>query len=162
MGSTTPTTTTNATMSVNDVSTLISQQVQQQTATLMSRIRELENKNSELERVVNERQDGQHVGRAHGNGLGGTMKAAKPSMYGGDMGTDVEAWLFQVLQFAYITGIAEDDRAKWAATYLTGKAATWWRGLVMQQANGDIDAITWNQFYKGLVSMFNGLGYGTW
>ena len=64
MGSTTPTTTTNATMSVNDVSTLISQQVQQQTATLMSRIRELENKNSELERVVNERQDGQHVGRA--------------------------------------------------------------------------------------------------
>jgi hypothetical protein len=154
MGSTTPTTTTNATMSVNDVSTLISQQVQQQTATLMSRISELENKNSELERVVNERQDGQHVGRANGNGLGGTMKAAKPSMYGGDMGSDVEAWLFQVLQFAYITGIAEDDRAKWAATYLTGKAATWWRGLVMQQANGDIDAITWNQFYKGLVSMF--------
>ena len=154
MGSTTPTTTTNATMSVNDVSTLISQQVQQQTATLMSRISELENKNSELERVVNERQDGQHVGRANGKGLGGTMKAAKPSMYGGDMGSDVEAWLFQVLQFAYITGIAEDDRTKWAATYLTGKAATWWRGLVMQQANGDIDVITWNQFYKGLVSMF--------
>ena len=25
---------------------------------------------------------------------------------------------------------------------------------MMQQANGDIDAITWNQFYKGLVSMF--------
>src|ERR1700738_5679009 len=24
----------------------------------------------------------------------------------------------------------------------------------MQQANCDIDAITWNQFYKGLVSMF--------
>src|ERR1700737_4982329 len=114
MGSTTPTTTNNATMSVNDVSTLIIQQVQQQTATLMSRI-------SELERVVNERQEGQHVGRANGNGLGGTMKAAKPSMYGGDMGSDVEAWLFQVLQFAYITGIAEDDRAKWAATYLPEK-----------------------------------------
>src|ERR1700682_2438211 len=70
------------------------------------------------------------------------------------MGSDVDAWIFQVLQYAHLTGIREEDRAKWAATYLSGKAATWWRGLVMQQPDTDIDAITWDQFASGLVSMF--------
>ena len=169
MGDTTPTTTpttstvpttdatmnTNATMNVNDVSTLIAQQVQQHTATLVNRITELENRNGVLERAARDRQDGQHMGQQpRGNGLGGNSKAAKPSMYGGDMGSDVDAWIFQVLQYAHLTGIREEDRAKWAATYLSGKAATWWRGLVMQQPDTDIDAITWDQFASGLVSMF--------
>jgi hypothetical protein len=94
------------------------------------------------------------MGVGNGTGHGGTIKAAKPSMYSGDMGSDVEAWLFQVLQYAYITGIAEDNRVKWAATYLSGKAATWWRGMVMQHADGDIDRITWDEFCRGLKSMF--------
>src|ERR1700736_4123527 len=54
MGDTTPTTdatmNTSATMNVNDVSTLIAQQVQQHTATLVNRITELENRNGVLER----------------------------------------------------------------------------------------------------------------
>ena len=108
MGDTTPTTTpttstvpttdatmnTNATMNVNDVSTLIAQQVQQHTATLVNRITELENRNGVLERAARDRQDGQHMGQqARGIGLGGNSKAAKPSMYGGDMGSDVDAWV---------------------------------------------------------------------
>src|SRR6266436_2826888 len=98
MGDTSPTTTTvpttDATMNVNDVSTLIAQQVQQHTATLVNRITELENRNGVLERAAMDRQDGQHMGQqARGNGLGGNSKAAKPSMYGSDMGSDVDAWI---------------------------------------------------------------------
>jgi hypothetical protein len=141
-------------MSASDVNTLISQQVQIQTAALTTRINELEDKNRQLEKAVLQHENGHNVGQQNGHVHGGTMKAAKPAMYNGEMGSDVEAWLFQILQYAYITNIPEENRAKWAATYLTGKAATWWRGMVMQTAEGDIDAITWDQFYKGLVSMF--------
>jgi hypothetical protein len=154
MGDTTPTTATASSMSVNDVNALIAQQVQQSTGILMNRITELEDRNVELSRVINERQAGQPMGVGHASGHGSTIKAAKPSMYSGDMGSDVDAWLFMVLQYAYITGIADDDRVKWAATYLTGKAATWWRGMVMQQAEGDIDRVTWDQFCIGLKGMF--------
>src|ERR1700694_2268064 len=108
MGDNTPTTTpttstvpttdatmkSNATMNVNDVITLIAQKVQQHTATLVNRITELENRNVVLERAARDRQDGQHMGQqARGNGLGGNSKAAKPSMYSGDMGSDVDAWV---------------------------------------------------------------------
>jgi hypothetical protein len=146
---------TSADTSMSNMSTLITQQVQLQTAALRSRISDLENKNSELQRVLGEqRVDGQQVGVVSGNVRGGTLKAAKPAMYTGEMGSDVEAWLFQVLQYAHITGIADADRAKWSATYLSGKAAAWWRGMVMQDAGGKIDDITWDKFYSGLVAMF--------
>src|SRR3981189_3113730 len=136
MGDTTPTTSTvpttdatmntNATMNVNDVSTLIAQQVQQHTATLVNRITELENRNGVLERAARDRQDGQHMGQQpRGIGLGGNKKAAKPSMYGGDMGSDVDAWIYQLQQYAPRNWILRNYRATSAATYLSGKAATW-------------------------------------
>src|SRR4051812_21794802 len=79
-----------ATMSASDVNALISQQVQQQTAALTNRINELENKNRQLETAVHQCESGHNVGQQNGNVHGGTMKAAKPTTYSGEMGSDVD------------------------------------------------------------------------
>src|ERR1700749_232648 len=49
---------------------------------------------------------------------------------------------------------SEAHRTKWAATYLTGKAATWWRGQVVQHGHANVDGITWDQFHEGMIVRF--------
>ena len=135
-------------MSVDGSNTdVINQQLREQLVIVMNRIQELEDRDRQ-------RQNGHNVGQQPANANGNTIKAAKPPMYSGDIGTDVEAWLFQVGQYAYVTNIPEAHRTKWAATYLTGKAATWWRGQVVQHGHANVDGITWDQFHEGMIAMF--------
>ena len=123
-------------MSVDGSNTdVINQQLREQLVIVMNRIQELEDRDRQ-------RQNGHNVGQQPANTNGNTIKAAKPPMYSGDLGSDVEAWLFQVGQYAYVTNIPEAHRTKWAATYLTGKAATWWRGQVVQHGVANVDGIT--------------------
>src|SRR4051812_5150379 len=126
---------------------MVNQQLRDPPVIVMNRIQELEARDRQ-------RLNGHNVGQQPANANGNTIKAAKPPMYSGDIGTDVEAWLFQVGQYAYVANIPEAHRTKWAATYLIGKAATWWRGQVVQHGVANVDGITWDQFHKGMIAMF--------
>ncbi|HXQ39062.1 MAG TPA: hypothetical protein VN843_33995 [Anaerolineales bacterium] len=154
MTSTAPITSPSVPSGVDQSNQQLNEQMQKQLTALLSRISALEHRNQELENKHDEHHSGPSMGVANGTSHSSAIKAAKPAMYSGDIGSDVEAWLFQALQYAYITNIPEENRAKWAATYLTGKAGTWWRGLVMQTHKGNIDEVKWNEFYCGLVRMF--------
>src|SRR6476659_4475278 len=96
-------TSSNASMSVDGSNTdVINQQLREQLVIVMNRIQELEDRDRQ-------RQNGQNVGQQPANANGNTIKAAKPPMYSGDIGTDAEAWLFQVGQYeaCYDNGVRE-------------------------------------------------------
>lgn len=119
-----------------------------------NRITNLENQNTQLQQVINAFQNGHNMGQQQANAHGIKAKAAEPSRYDGSVGSDPTVWLFQFVQYADITNEPVIRRAKLAATYLSGKAATWWMGLVSQQPNGDSNLITWDMFKDGLTAMF--------
>lgn len=143
-----------ATMSLEQLQQLITSQVAQHTTPLQNQVRDLENTNQQLRTLVNQLQVGQNIGQQYNNQLRSNVKASKPKTYNGSRSMDPEVWLFQFNQYADINQVAIDDRAKLAATYLEGNAATWWRNLVMQSGDRTGDGITWIDFQQGLISMF--------
>ena len=143
-----------ATMNLAQLQQLISSQVQQHTTPLHNQVRDLENTNQQLRTLVSQLQVGQNVGQQYNNELGGRVKAAKPKTYNGSVGSDPDVWLFQFNQYSDIAGVPINTRAKLAATYLEGKAATWWRNLVMQTVDHNADNITWQAFQNELINMF--------
>jgi hypothetical protein len=143
-----------ATMNLEQLQQLISSQVQQHTTPLHNQVRDLENTNQQLRTLVSQLQVGQNIGQQYNNELGGRLKAAKPKTYNGSIGSDPDVWLFQFNQYSDIAGVPVNTRAKLAATYLEGKAATWWRNLVMQTVDHNADNITWEAFQNELINMF--------
>jgi hypothetical protein len=79
-------------------------------------------------------QAGHNMGQQNMNGQGIRAKAKEPSRYDGSLGSDPTVWLFQFAQYADITNEPAARRPRLASTYLDGKAATWWMGLVAQTA----------------------------
>ncbi len=143
-----------ANMDINQLQQFISSQVQQQTVGLNNQIRDLEGRNQQLLALVNQLQFGQNMGQQYNNQLRSNVKASKPKTFNGVRGADPEVWLFQFNQYADISQLPEDTRAKLAATYLEGNAATWWRSLAMQSEDRSGDSISWSEFQQGLISMF--------
>src|SRR6202049_498441 len=143
-----------ATMNLEQLQQFVSSQVQQHTVPLHNQVRDLENTNQQLRTLVSQLQVGQNIGQQYNNELGGRVKAAKPKTYNGSIGSDPDVWLFQFNQYSDIAGVPINTRAKLAATYLEGKAATWWRNLVMQTADHNADNITWEAFQNELINMF--------
>src|SRR5260370_38047238 len=121
----------------------IATQVQQHTSPLLNQVNDLEVRNQQLQQVVNAFQAGHNMGQQHMNGQGIRAKAAEPSRYDGSLGSDPTVWLFQFMQYADITNEPAARRPRLASTYLDGKAATWWMGLVAQQPNADGSQVTW-------------------
>ena len=132
----------------------VATQVQQHTAPLHNKVTELEVLNQQLQQVVNAFQAGHNMGQQNMNGQGIRAKAKEPSRYDGSLGSDPTVWLFQFVQYADITNEPAARRPRLASTYLDGKAATWWMGLVAQQPNADGSQVTWQMFYDGLIAMF--------
>jgi hypothetical protein len=143
-----------ATMNLEQLQQLISSQVQQHTTPLHNQVRDLENTNQQLRTLVSQLQVGQNIGQQYNNELGGRVKAAKPKTYNGSIASDPDVWWFQFNQYSDIAGVPINTRAKLAATYLEGKAATWWRNLVMQTVDHNADNITWQAFQNELINMF--------
>lgn len=141
-------------MDINQLQQFISSQVQQQTTPLNNQVRDLENRNQQLIALVNQLQVGQNIGQQYNNQVRGVVKASKPKTYNGLRGSDPEVWLFQFNQYADINQVLEQNKAKLAATYLEGNAATWWRNLVMQTGDRTGSTITWQEFQLQLISMF--------
>ena len=69
-------------MSVDGSTDVVNQQLRDQLVIVMNRIQELEARDRQ-------RQNGHNVGQQPANANGNTIKAAKPPMYSGDIGTDV-------------------------------------------------------------------------
>ena len=143
-----------ATMSLEQLQQLITSQVAQHTTPLQNQVRDLENTNQQLRTLVNQLQVGQNIGQQYTNQLRSNVKASKPKTYNGSRGMDPEVWLFQFNQYGDINQVPSGNRAKLAATYLEGNAATWWRNLVMQSDDRTGDGISWFDFQQGLISMF--------
>jgi hypothetical protein len=137
-------------MDMSQLQQFISSQVQQQTTGLNAQVTELQNRNQQLMALVNQLQVGQNIGQQYSNQLRSNVKASKPKSYNGVRGSDPEVWLFQFNQYADINHLAENDRPKFAATYLEGNAATWWRNLVTQST----DDVSWVEFQQELIGTF--------
>ena len=97
---------------------------------------------------------GQHAGQQQNTSTIKDARPSKPTRYDGTLGTDPTVWLFQFNQYADITNVPAAQRPKLAATYLDGKAASWWMHLVNDQPNRSADGITWQTFYDSLVQAF--------
>src|ERR1700681_2428160 len=120
----------------------VATQVQQHTAPLHNKVTELEVLNQQLQQVVNAFQAGHNMGQQNMSGQGIRAKAKEPSRYDGSLGSDPTVWLFQFAQYADITNEPAARRHRLASTYLDGKAATWWMGLVAQHPESCVRAIT--------------------
>jgi len=94
-----------------------------------------------------------HIGQQNNNNIN-SVKAAKPPMYNGKLGTDPTVWLFQMKQYFDITNAPLAQRPMIASTYLIDNAATWWQTFTSIQPNGNSAHITWRMFHDALTEMF--------
>jgi hypothetical protein len=77
----------------------------------------------------------------------------KPSTYDGT--TDVDEWLFKVFQYIRELPSSESSRVRIAGSFLTGKAAIWWR----QASESNVDPATfpyrtWESFKAKMQGLF--------
>lgn len=86
---------------------------------------------------------GQQNNNNNGQGVGIMVKVSKPATFDGSRDSDSDVWLFQFKEYGSITRVQNDSKARLAAGHLKGKAATWWRSMVIQ-AGGDSRVIDWH------------------
>lgn len=134
----------------------ISEQVAAQTAQLRATIDQLQQGNAasfqNLQQQLAIAQAAASSSQQHQVNLG-NVQAAKPRTYNGSLGSDPSVWLFQYQQYVDVLAVPQSSWVRLAATYLDGKAATWWRGLVKQN-HDNVNEITWDQFKQNLVAVF--------
>ena len=83
------------------------------------------------------------------------MKPNKPDSFSGTAKEKVDLWLFEMEQYFDATGLAENRKVAFAASFLHGAAATWWRSHVIQSNNstsGITRIVEWSQFYFDIKS----------
>lgn len=139
----------------------IAEQVASQTAALRQSVEaELRGNAASLRQLQQQLAAAQAAAAAAGgqqnnnNGMVSGVKPAKPRTYCGNLGSDPSVWLFQFEQYVEVLCIPRSNWSRLAATYLDGKAATWWRGLVKQQPGESPNGITWDDFKSGLIATF--------
>jgi hypothetical protein len=144
-------------MDFNQFQEYINTQIQQQTAPLNAQIAGLEGRNQQLQALVDNLRVGQNAGQQNNNNnaqaVGIMVKVSKPATFDGSHDSDPDVWLFQFKEYCSITRVQDDSKARLAAGYLKGKAATWWRSMVIQ-AGGDSSVIDWQTFERQLISTF--------
>ena len=89
-------------------------------------------------------------------GVGGP-KPNKPNAYNGAAKERVDLWVFEMEQYFAATGLAYERQVAYAASFLHGAAAAWWRTHVIQaaQPNSGIALITkWFDFSNSIISQF--------
>ena len=77
------------------------------------------------------------------------VKAVRPKAFSGNFDSDPAVWLFQFNQWAAVENLSDSDKIKHAPLLLDGKAAIWWRGVVVNQG-----ILPFNEFSNQLVSTF--------
>ena len=58
---------------------------------------------------------------------------AKPDIFHGNTGDDLDSWLAQIINYIKLVGIPQDKAAQFASTYLKGAAWTWFSSLTPEQ-----------------------------
>lgn len=142
----------------------IAEQVASQTAQLRAALEQLQQGNAASFQNLQQQLAASQAaagGAVGGGGNGGqqsnnlgSVQAAKPRTYSGNLGSDPSVWLFQYQQYVEVLGVPQSSWVRLAATYLDGKAATWWRGLVKQQVDENPNNITWDYFKESLIAVF--------
>lgn len=83
-----------------------------------------------------------------------SIRPAAPRSYSGDKGGDPEVWLFQYEQCARLYNLTEAEKVDYAATYLEGAAATWWRSVALASDRSRTPRPTWDSFKAQLITLF--------
>jgi hypothetical protein len=67
---------------------------------------------------------------------------AKPDIFNGNTGDDLDSWLAQIINYIKLTGIPLNMAAQFASTYLKGSAWTWFSSMTQEQLIGinDLDS----------------------
>lgn len=81
------------------------------------------------------------------------VKIATPANFHGTRDSNVELWLFEMLQYLNASGVPENQRVRIAAPSLKGVALQWWRN--QSRLGSGINPIqTWEQFAAALTARF--------
>jgi hypothetical protein len=81
------------------------------------------------------------------------IKPDRPSPFSGKKSESLEAWIFQMQQYCELAPVPEDDRIRFAATFLKDQAALWWRSYY-QTIDWQNVAPNWDGFVAALRQQF--------
>jgi hypothetical protein len=81
------------------------------------------------------------------------IKPDRPSPFHGKKSESLEAWIFQMQQYCELAPVPDDDRIRFAATFLKDQAALWWRSYY-QTINWQAAAPNWDGFVTALRQQF--------
>ena len=70
---------------------------------------------------------------AHNIQLQLSKSMARPEVFHGNTGDDLDSWLAQMINYIKLVGIPQDKAAQWSSTYLKGPAWTWFSSLTAEQ-----------------------------
>lgn len=87
------------------------------------------------------------------NGLQIGIKPNKPEPFKGDRNENIDAWIFQFEQYFGMTAIPQDQRVAFAASFLNGRAAAWWRIKYNEMVNLEVET-DWDVFLQNLRRQF--------
>ena len=88
-----------------------------------------------------------------GGGQPSRLKTQKPPTFSGDTKGDVDDWVFRVEQYYVANETPQDKRVVYAASLLTGSAASWWRTLWETNAHSEA-CNEWGAFKEALRTQF--------
>jgi hypothetical protein len=81
------------------------------------------------------------------------IKPDRPSPFSGKKSESLEAWIFQMQQYCDLAPVPNDERIRFAATFLKDQAALWWRSYY-QTINWQTAAPNWDRFVTALRQQF--------
>jgi hypothetical protein len=81
------------------------------------------------------------------------VKPSKPEPFTGKRGESIDAWIFQVEQYMFISKVEESQRIMLAASFLKEHAALWWRNVYQENAQNGT-TWTWHDFALNLRTQF--------
>ena len=81
------------------------------------------------------------------------LKPLRPPIFSGDSKGDVDEWLFRVEQYFVTANTQEERRVTYAASLLSGSAASWWRAQWESNARSPT-CTQWEAFKEGLNTQF--------
>lgn len=131
------------TMDQNQLAAWIEQQIAAATTPLVQQIQQLQQQEQFHQQAAQQQQP-----------VNNHIKPAKPRTYSAERGSSPDEWIFYFEQYAELVNLHGADRVKLAATYLDGPAATWWRSIATQAAQGNYALPTWDEFKAQLIATF--------
>nr|GEW33621.1 putative reverse transcriptase domain-containing protein [Tanacetum cinerariifolium] len=140
-----------------DFSTIIAQQLQNLLPVILAQVGNQGNVGNQNGNVVNENIQ-ENVGNVNGNRVGCSYKeflACNPKEYDGKGGVVVlTGWVEKMESVQDISGCSIDQKVKYNAGSLVGKALTWWNSHICTLSQEVAVSMSWNDFKFIMIEEF--------